>query len=59
MAAIAGDGIYRIYRIDVDADTRGTPWYQDLAMNSLAQSVNAPTPAEVFSSGSTLGQGPP
>jgi hypothetical protein len=47
MAAVAGDGIYRIYRIDVDADTRGTPWYQDLAMNVLGQ---APTPAETFSS---------
>jgi hypothetical protein len=41
------DGIYRIYRIDVDADTRGEPWYQDLAMNVVGQN---PTEAETFSS---------
>ena len=40
------DGVYRIYRIDVDADTRGTPWYQDLAMNVKGQK---PTQAETFS----------
>lgn len=43
MATIAADGFYRIYKIDVDADTRGEPWYQDLAMNNHAQ---APTSAE-------------
>jgi hypothetical protein len=47
MAAIAGDGIYRIFRIDVDGDTRGTPWYQDLTMNARGQ---APTESETESS---------
>ena len=27
---LAADGIYKIYKIDVDADTRGNPWYQDI-----------------------------
>ena len=47
VAALAGDGTYRIYRIDVDADTRGEPWYQDLAMLDHNQ---APTMAETKSS---------
>lgn len=47
VASIAGDGVYRIYRIDVDADTRGEPWYQDLAMNNHNQ---APTQAETEAS---------
>jgi hypothetical protein len=30
IAHIAADGIYRIVKIDVEADTRGQPWYMDL-----------------------------
>lgn len=53
MATITGDGVYRIYRIDVDADTRGLPWYMDLAMNAIGQ---APTAAETFSTRSPSAQ---
>ena len=38
VAAIAGDGVYKIFKIDVDADTRGVPWYQDLVMLAKGQS---------------------
>jgi len=47
MASIAADGMYRIFRIDVDGDTRGTPWYQDLVMNVVGATT---TEAETFSS---------
>lgn len=30
VASIAADGMYRIVKIDTEADTRGNPWYQDL-----------------------------
>jgi hypothetical protein len=30
IASIAADGIYRIVKIDVEADTRGNPWYMDM-----------------------------
>jgi hypothetical protein len=32
LAHIAADGIYTVYKVDVDGDTRGNPWYQDLMM---------------------------
>jgi hypothetical protein len=32
LAPIAADGLYTVYKVDVDGDTRGNPWYQDLAM---------------------------
>ena len=31
-AAIAADGIYIVYKIDIDGDTRGNNWYMDLMM---------------------------
>lgn len=49
LASIAGDGIYTIFAIDVDADTRGGPWYQDLQMNNASAAM--PTPAQVYASG--------
>lgn len=30
LASIAADGIYRIVKIDTEADTRGEPWYMDM-----------------------------
>jgi hypothetical protein len=27
---IAADGVYRVFRVDADGDTRGNPWYMDL-----------------------------
>lgn len=51
LASIAGDGIYRIFRIDVDADTRGLPWYMDLEMNNHNQVA---TPVEIFNTGNTF-----
>ena len=32
LAPIAADGLYTVYKVDVNGDTRGNPWYQDLAM---------------------------
>lgn len=48
-AFIAEDGLYTVYRIDVDADTRGNPWYQDLTMLAQHQPAGAPpTPASLI-----------
>ena len=30
LAAIASDGIYRVFAVDYNGDTRGNPWYMDL-----------------------------
>ena len=32
LAPTAADGLYTVYKIDVFGDTRGSPWYMDLAM---------------------------
>lgn len=32
-AAIAADGIYRVFKIDYTGDTRGNPWYMDIEGN--------------------------
>ena len=32
VASIAADGMYRIVKIDTEADTRGQPWYMDLVV---------------------------
>ena len=53
MSAIVADGIYRIFRIDVDGDTRGEPWYQDLMMNPPGRV----TPVETFNSAKAGGTG--
>ena len=41
MAHIAADGLYTVYRIDVDGDTRGNPWYMDLEMVSTSGPATA------------------
>lgn len=38
---LAADGIYKIFKIDVDADTRGDPWYQDIMCLVPGQSSSA------------------
>jgi hypothetical protein len=40
IASIAADGIYRIVKIDVEADTRGQPWYQDLLVIKPGETTN-------------------
>jgi baseplate hub protein gp41 len=42
LAHIAADGLYTVYKVDVDGDTRGNPWYQDLAMIATTQVASAP-----------------
>ena len=42
----AADGIYRVFQIDLSGDTRGTPWYMDIAClppgaNPTSQSIAA------------------
>lgn len=32
LAHVATDGLYTVYRVDIDGDTRGNPWYMDLIM---------------------------
>jgi hypothetical protein len=32
LADIASDGLYTVMKIDIEGDTRGNPWYMDLAM---------------------------
>ena len=32
LAPIASDGLYTVFKIDISGDTRGQPWYMDLAM---------------------------
>ncbi len=34
LADIATDGIYTVFKIDIVGDTRGQPWYYDLAMHA-------------------------
>jgi hypothetical protein len=43
LPSIAADGLYTVYRIDVDGDTRGNPWYQDLQMLATG---TLPSPAQ-------------
>jgi hypothetical protein len=42
LAHIAADGLYTVYKVDVDGDTRGNPWYQDLAMIATTQVASSP-----------------
>jgi hypothetical protein len=37
LAAIAADGIYTVYKVDIDGDTRGNNWYQDIGCVDLRQ----------------------
>jgi len=53
MAHIAADGLYTVYRIDVDGDTRGNPWYMDLEMVSTSGPA---TPGEKTARSIYLGQ---
>ena len=53
MAHIATDGLYTVYRIDIDGDTRGNPWYMDLMMVSTS---GPPTPGEKAARSVYLGQ---
>ena len=46
---IAADGIYKIFKIDVEADTRGLPWYQDCGCLRPGDS----TAASIFSTRQT------
>jgi hypothetical protein len=36
---VAADGIYKVLQINVDGDTRGNPWYQDLACIAKDSSI--------------------
>ena len=54
MAHIATDGMYTVYRIDVDGDTRGNQWYMDLMMVSTSGPA---TPGEAKARSIYLGQG--
>ena len=45
---IVADGIYKVYRIDIDGDTRGNPWYMDIAALPVGQ---APTSASIAARG--------
>jgi hypothetical protein len=38
---LAADGIYKVFKIDVDADTRGNPWYQDIMCTIPGQESSA------------------
>ena len=38
---IAADGIYRVIFLEVEADTRGQPWYQTLTLLATGASLNA------------------
>lgn len=40
LPTIANDGVYRVYVIEHEGDTRGTPWYSDI----IALSVDASAP---------------
>ena len=37
LAGISADGIYKVYQIDVEGDTRGAPWYMDIQALQLSQ----------------------
>lgn len=43
LATVAADGLYTVYKVDVDGDTRGNPWYQDLAMIATNDATPSPT----------------
>lgn len=54
LAPIATDGLYTVYRIDTNGDTRGEPWYMDLKMIA----TNSPaTPAQKEATTVYLGAG--
>jgi len=40
LAQIAADGIYRVYKIEYDGDTRGEPWYMDMACLKQGQNTS-------------------
>jgi hypothetical protein len=42
LAHVAADGLYMVYKIDVDGETRGNPWYQDLALIATTQVAGQP-----------------
>ena len=41
IAHIAADGMYKIVKIDVEADTRGQPWYMDMLVLKLGDTTPA------------------
>lgn len=51
VGSIAADGIYKVFKIDIDGDTRGNPWYMDIAALPVGQ---APTSASI-AAGAGLG----
>jgi hypothetical protein len=54
-AQIATDGLYTVFRIDVEGDTRGMPWYMDIAALRSGQLPSSPTHAALFSQPSAQG----
>lgn len=38
---IASDGLFRVFQIDIDGDTRGTPFYMNLGMLAAGQSATS------------------
>lgn len=47
LARIATDGIYKVFQIDIEGDTRGEPWYMDIAALMNGQQ---PTSASIAAS---------
>ena len=44
MPSITEDGVYKVIQIEVDADTRGTPWYMDLTLIPTANGAQIGKP---------------
>ncbi len=52
-AQIATDGVYKVFQIDVEGDTRGMPWYMDIAAlkngqpaSSVSRAANNPATSQ-------------
>ena len=45
LAPTAADGLYTVYKIDIYGDTRGSPWYMDLALYATNVSYQSPDEA--------------
>ena len=43
VAKTSADGIYQVYQIDYEGDTRGTPWYMDLTLISTTKGPQGTT----------------
>ena len=57
LAHIAADGLYTVYKVDINGDTRGNEWYMDLAMiaSSGETSITANQAATSYGTAVNLG----